>query len=625
MKKITELFQNPILANGCFSQNRLFLIFLPLIAAVLLILPAIPFLKNNHCFLMSSQAGTYPDGDDYPYYTPKTAAFAKGYFGIGDSAIYEYRDSYSNTSEKIPPIITGIIHLVTQDMSWTHTITVLLFIPVSYFAGYIFFSALIKNKRYIHFMLIILIFIPELYFLLPLPGSMYLLPLGRYIRRFYNILVTFPLLMIYLRIVLKYFLSEKKDLKVIFALGGIIGIFAYSYLYYWIYSIALLGIITMYLLISQKKNRISLLFTSLAALGIGIFISSLFLFNIWNEVIIAKTQSGFGAIFQVERLWQIRSHWYFGNVLSLRRISVFFFLLFILEIVLRKIYKKSILKDKKFIFLILALLASEVCYNSNVITGLSIEPDHFYYVLGSSLCFFLGGYIVYKLIKYGKLEDIIHPILILLVLLGVSYVKINQFKVMELKANQCSESIFSVISFLRNIPKDSVILSGDTSLNSLVLNYTHNFNFLTKSNFTSIQYHELIERQAVVLKLLNYDISFLNSDEVIDSKNSPTFLSTLSLFDYSFRYNIYHNPQPIFISMKGKQFNSTKFTSALPLEVKKELLTGYENASAIRKKYKLDYLVVNSNVNLDLRNHSDTYNLVFSNKDFSIYKIGDNL
>ena len=72
---------------------------------------------------------------------------------------------------------------------------------------------LIKHDAYVVLILVILIFIPEIFGILNSPINNYLIPLGRYVRRFYHILLTLPLLFIYLKLLYEFFINQHLNKK----------------------------------------------------------------------------------------------------------------------------------------------------------------------------------------------------------------------------------------------------------------------------------------------------------------------------------------------------------------------------------------------------------------------------
>jgi len=153
---------------------------------------------------------------------------------------------------------------------------------------------------------------------------------------------------------------------------------------------------------------------------------------------------------------------------------------------------------------------------------------------------------------------------------------------------------------LQNQPKDSVILAGNNDLLLLVLDYTKNFTFSSPSCFTSLQYKELISRLAISYKLLQYDISFLRDNRLIDSSNSPVYRSTISNFISALRYNI----------------------DAVPLEVKSDILREYSNYNPVTTPYRLDYIVVERNHALNQNLFTKVYyRKVFTNNNYVVYQL----
>ena len=175
---------------------------------------------------------------------------------------------------------------------------------------------------------------------------------------------------------------------------------------------------------------------------------------------------------------------------------------------------------------------------------------------------------------------------------------------------------------MQNQPKDSVILAGNNDLLLLVLDYTKNFTFSSPSCFTSLQYKELISRLAISYKLLQYDISFLRDNRLIDSSNSPVYRSTISNFISALRYNRYHQPQTIFPSLKELSASAADNIDAVPLEVKSDILREYSNYNPVTTPYRLDYIVVERNHALNQNLFTKVYyRKVFTNNNYVVYQL----
>ena len=183
-----------------------------IICAFLVTLPLLPIVINSNCFLISSISQGYLD-DDATLYLPKASTFAKGYWWIGHEGYYEYRNDYFSTSEKLTPIVSGLFQLLIQNMSQTYVVISLVFISLIFITGFNYLADLIKHDAYVVLILVILIFIPEIFGILNSPINNYLIPLGRYVRRFYHILLTLPLLFIYLKLLYEFFINQHLNKK----------------------------------------------------------------------------------------------------------------------------------------------------------------------------------------------------------------------------------------------------------------------------------------------------------------------------------------------------------------------------------------------------------------------------
>lgn len=556
-----------------------------MLTAALVTIPGIPFLAKKECFLINSFGNGYPNSGDIGTYAPQTTAFAKGYFGIGDSSIYEHRADYVNTAEKIPAILTGLVQILTKNIFWTQTIFTFVFIFLTFLMGYQLLTFFTVPPKIAILAMTFLLFLQEIASLGSFPLKGFLLTLGEYTRRYYTTLLTFPVFLYYLKIIYEiFFLNRTRRKSLIFA-GIIIGVFAYSYFFYWLFACALVFTVTIFKREWGKGSTI---------LFIGLLISSFFLYGAFFKIspTAGVNTNGYALNFKTEFASTIRTHFSIENLLSFRRLLVFFLGVAFLTRMLKKISNYQLLKDKPFIFLSLSLVASEVGFNSNIVTGLSPELGHMFYVVAASLCYLLAIYLLALILKLTHLSKYITSF-VLIGFLGLMAVLVfNETAKMATKSNRCDNNTYSLITFLKKEQNEKVVFSEDPILNDIIVNYTPHFTYLTPSTHSLTNYEELLIRAMVAVNLIGLDKTYITSDKIIDPGSSRLINLVGRTFNDNFCYSSMVQPKKYFTSLKDTHFTSKDYVCVIPLEIKQDLLRADEKLKTSGNPYKLDLIIV---------------------------------
>ena len=279
------------------------------------------------------------------------------------------------------------------------------------------------------------------------------------------------------------------------------------------------------------------------------------------------------------------------------------------------------MKDKAIVFLVLLILAEEICFNLNIITGISLQFEHFYYVIGSMLIYILAGYILYKFLSKAKLQTYITLSWTLVVLLIVCIVQISKASIFNLKAKQCNPKITQIIKYLNKLPKNSVVYAYEGEIQELILNYTPQFSFINENNVFNITYHEVINRLAILYKFKGIDLNVLNNHDDLMIKNQVLeFLYNIFLY---FKFNRLHPPPSIFSSLQSidyRSYDKNEYIYAFPQEVVNDLVNAYSNTDLNHLPYKLDFLIVKRNHNINTLNNQSLFELIYYNDSYAIYK-----
>ncbi len=562
-----------------------FLLAFALLTAAFVTLPGIPFLTKEECFLINSFGNGYPNSGDIGTYAPQTVAFAKGYFGIGDSSLYEHRAEYVNTAEKIPAMLTGLVQMLTKNIFWTQTIFTFIFIFLTFLTGYHLLTFFTVPPKIAILAMTFLLFLQEIASLGSFPLKSFLLTLGEYTRRYYTTLLTFPVFLYYLKIIYEIFFLNRAGRKSLILAGIIIGVFAYSYFFYWLFACALIFVVTIY-----KRKWVK----GFVIIFIGLLLSGFFLYSAFFKIspTAGADMNGYAVNFKTEFASTVRTHFSIVNLLSFRRIFIFVSGIVFLNWSLKKIFHYQLLKDKPFIFLSLSLIASEIGFNSNIITGLSPELGHMFYVVGASLCYLLAIYFLALILKLTRLSKYITS-LVLIIFLGLMAILIfNETAKMATKSNRCDHNTYSLINFLKNQKKELVVFTEDVILSNIIVNYTPHFTYLTPSNHSLIDYEELLTRVMVAVNLTGLDKTYITSDKIIDPGSSRLIGLVDRSFNNNFCYNRVVQPKKYFTSLKNIPFTSKDYICVIPLEIKKDLRRADEKLQVNGNPYKLDLLVI---------------------------------
>ena len=398
-------------------------------------------------------------------------------------------------------------------------------------------------------------------------------------RLFYQ-LFNWPLLFLALYFLVKGYVGHNK--KQIILSGAIFGIFAYSYIYFFIISGMTLAAFFAYSTIKKQYDG-----AKLVVLGstIMLIISMPFLISLYNY---SQSPSFTDTS---ERAGVEYGHHLFKKDFVLLKFVVPAIILFWLGSAMSHV-------------LALILLSFVMGGLAHIITGKMIQVFHFQEI-GSAFMLLAGFYILGSLHrKYknrlklptldAKKAQTAATVLIVILILQMAAIQTSIGRYLpdgetpETYANKAE-----MFSYIRdNTDKDAVVATISTKFNMQLLTNVHRYIFLPNAYITTTTKEELFERILLAHKFCNADPQILN--ETFIGEAAGRTYDHYYYFHQQFKYNPGYGqikyPDPL------DPDPPIKPPSRVPTLMRQELLNQYDQITAFslveQKKYRIDYFII---------------------------------
>ncbi|MDP3698752.1 MAG: hypothetical protein Q8R47_04130 [Nanoarchaeota archaeon] len=590
-----------------------------LLIGLIFLLPSllIPLLQeDSRIYSPLVVKGVDARGVDEVFYAAYVQEAAEGHL-IPRSNILEWKDTsiLSHAGSPFPSLILGVMSWLLGGVVNTYIFSYFFFTFIGSLLIYALSYLLTKNKTLSLIAPPLLFFSPT--YMLKFFNDQIVQPIS-YFSRFYPVLVDFPIFAITLLAV--WWLLKKQKWKAALISGILGGLLFYTYFYYWTFYIIFISLIWITSLLRKdftlfKKITLSGLVT--AVIGTTFFLNSIS--TIANR---AEILHRLNPIFTRSPDWPIT--------------------LFLLSIVIVLTYaacersersedrnNKEEKNETSFYFLLILIFAGIVAMNVQVIMGYTINPRHWLTTAIWPALVLAGIYILNftekKFFKREILKEIIKSssfiFIGLLLLFGLIWqvtFSYNTYSVYTLSGPQVE--LFEWLN--HHTAKDEVILSLSSEMVLLVPVYTHNNNFIPNAVVEPIPIPEIIARRLIAYKLLGVseeNILFLNNpcafSEMMSFERTKDGKYNSSLFEEAFSHLLTFEAS--FPRSKGctipKDFREGVFKTYANLPEEWEQLT---------HRYVVNYIILGPyEKNISHREIEDYAQLVYSNAEFTVYKV----
>ena len=454
-----------------------------------------------------------------------------------------------------------------------------------------------------------------------------------WLSRFVHPQISLPLLLI--TIIVTYLAITKKEWKYYVLLTLSLALNIYTYFYNWTYLlIFFITVFTITQLQSKKINiKFILSFILLVCLAIPYVINSI---ELKSADITLRSGIQYGHFFEP--------------------ISILYIILLfiIIIIVINKnqkdqnqssisIKKVSLLqKARKYletisaedIIIISTLVAAIISINIQLVTGYTIQNDHYHSRVIVPIILLTIGYIVTKIVPRKMKESstsnklkffYVSSVVLILILATFNQIQetIGQHQTYSFTKDQ-----YELLTFLQSeVPKESVILTSDLTWNMWIPAYTTNHLFFPYSASTLASKEEMENRFYYTYDLFNYtpeqmatDLNAPSSYTRIQTSKNVTSLQTY-LRSYIYLDELY--PVEIHGILKERKYNQFFLTSL----VERYPLFQRSHPSLL-EKYHVDYILLTADqketlqtAEKNIRRNNNTLQTVFENDQFTLLKI----
>lgn len=388
----------------------------------------------------------------------------------------------------------------------------------------------------------------------------------------------------------------------------------YTTIYYWTAYFAGFGILFLIALFFKNKKII------IRMIGIAIF-SVLLSLPFW---VIYKSNSNLDA-FKTFGLFHAS---YIEYIFSIRYFiaSAAFFLI---------AKKKEITKEY---FIISFILGGVLCLNVQLLTGFSVNPNHWPPRLEIFLMFFLV-YLLFLInkrfnnkhlfkLRYKDIQLLPVAISALLTLYMVVYqVKYSQVgmrgQVISLKQNE----LFSWLN--EKTPKDSVVLGLGVDTAYYITSQTHNNVFIPYLGFSFASWNEQVDRIATSYNLLGINGQKLSQEFDKPGWAGSHFVALYDFHKYYFMYDKNAYPDDVWSEIKKRDPVRYWYVRYIPYPERQKIMQKYFETSSLSKeslikKFKLDYILIgpyDRDLGFGQENISKFSQKVFDNGKYQVFYV----
>ncbi|MBI4118632.1 MAG: hypothetical protein HY455_03800 [Parcubacteria group bacterium] len=369
-------------------------------------------------------------------------------------------------------------------------------------------------------------------------------------------------------------LTDENRRKLFTVLGGVFyGLLFYLYFYYWVFATIFLGILFLVLLVTKNYSGARTVF--FAGLT-GVVISLPF----WLNQYYLTGLSSYGDI--MPRMGIEEGHgvrWFLWKTYAL----------FVAMAALALYFGKHFSKRMLGYFLATLAVTGIVAYNINVVTGFTIQSDHW----GNKVFLIVNGMLLPTLLYYAWLRvapylkrkytinttKVFSLLAIVVVVLLTTHVVESSIKenIKDAPNYTVSKPVMDAYEWLtKNTPKDSVVMTPSIETTIELAGYTHNRVFQARAQNNLLSKKEVLERMYITHKFFG----------VPGEKLSQVLSTHLGVFNF---FTEEYNSRALDSHLRPEKYP----VYVLPEDVLNGLLLTYANYSLPKEMpYHLDYVFV---------------------------------
>ncbi len=388
----------------------------------------------------------------------------------------------------------------------------------------------------------------------------------------------------------------------------------YTTIYYWTAYLAGYGILFLVALFSKNKKIVTKM------IGIGIF-SILISIPFW---IIYKSNSNLDA-FKTFGLFHAHYLEYFFSI----RYLIAATLLFLIA------KKKTITKEY---FVMSFMLGGILCLNIQLLTGFTVNPNHWPPRLEIFFMFFLV-YLLFLVtkrlnnknllnLKYKKIQLLPVTVSVLLVIYMIIYqVKYSQVGMRGQIISAKQNELFNWLN--DKTPEDSVVLGLGVETAYYITSQTHNNVYIPYLGFSFASWNEQTDRIAI-----SYNLLGINYKKLSQEFNKPGWVGSHYVAQYDFHkyYYMYDKnayPEDVWSQIQKRDPVRNWYVRYLPYPERQKIMQKFLDDSSLTieaqiNKYKLDYILVGSydrDLGFDQASISKFSQKVFDNGEYQVFNI----
>lgn len=581
-------------------------------------------LKNYNQFALTTARGDIYNLDIILYGNFILSVFNHPGLFLKDIITYEHQNEIVPLQGALPGIMHALLYFFLKNISLTLIIGSIISTIIIVILLY-FISELIQKKYDLPysntrtFLLIISFFtfpavifsLFNFFFVKPVLFRHYI----SYISRFININHTVIFLLIWFLILIYIFFKEKNDKRLFILLGVSLASLQYSYVFFYIPTLAFtfFSFIIKYSLNKKTINKLLWVYLPWLILSFP-YLLNFIIFKEFNKEFI----SGSGTSFIHPS--------FIGLLFKLFCVLFIFFIIdfFYLKQEENKTFKNKLPKLLKESFLSISLfLTSAIVLNLRSIIGYTVQPYHFVYAFILPILIFITFIQLHKFLViiqtyFWNTFKICHLIkkiinyfiivfILILVLASILYLTI--FAKQNYVYYYFDDSDVELLNFIKtNTPKDAVFFADNTYVNDIIQVNTNRKTLLGQISLTRIPLSEIHLRLLFGYEQLGFSVEKLIEDVNYSSYYFPIFVKKVEELRLE---NPYENINDIFhyyhnFYLTGPNQDAEKLINDI-------LISNTQGT----QEFKLDYLLYSEN----LEKFRGEDNIVFHNEKYIMMKV----
>ncbi len=513
---------------------RIVLIF-ALLCGILFSLPSIlmPVMRNDALYTPLVVKGVNAYTYDQTMYASSIRDVVDGHYVVRDPVLYESKGNASILIPIFPAVFLGVMSILLGSVQMTYVVGSFIFPLISFLLVYFLFHMASKSRDAA--ILAALFVMIGFNFVLTPPltpqniqfhvNEAILYPINaiNYLNRLPAIQFVFVELMI--AVILMYLMMERKSAKYAVLCGISIGVLFYSYTYYWV---------------------------GLAMSGGLLFLWALYrkdMYIVKSIAIVAVVAAAISLPYWVDLLSFASTPEYFdvgSRVGMTERFSGLHPILTLKYAVFLAIFAYFVKKRDNFFRLAASVLISGiVALNIQLITGFSVQPEHYDFAFLGPLSAMLLVYIFvqissgsYRISPFLRSNSRKIFILFATALLAFGLYSHTAYSMNAYKSFGLSTEYREAYDWLNNnTERDSVVATMSTEQNLLLTVYTHNNVFIPNGFLSPVSDEETLDRLFTVYKIFNVTPEYLSW--LMDNEKSMSEYTGVDIYPRKFNVSLF--------------------------------------------------------------------------------------